>query len=284
MSVWIVPAQLLRRHALPLRGDHVEGEHHRRRGVDRHRGRDRRPWSMPGEQRLHVVERVDRHALAADLALRARVVGVVAHQRRHVERRGEPGLPVVEQVAEALVGLLGGAEAGELPHRPQPAAVHRRVDAARERILAREADPLLERPDVLGRVERRDRLAAERGEQRVALRRCAGSAPGTSARRRSWHAARQPSRQSLGRPIALGGGARGSRRPPARAGKRGRPGEVARAEAAARTRARSTRACRCPRSPPSSGRAAAARRRARRAARARAPSSQVMFAHTGPRQ
>ena len=59
---------------------------------------------------------------------------------RHVERGGEAGLPVVEQVVEALVGLLGGAEAGELPHRPQAAAVHRRVDAAGERELARVAD------------------------------------------------------------------------------------------------------------------------------------------------
>ena len=50
----------------------------------------------------------------------------------------EARLAVVEQVAEALVGLLGGAEAGELAHRPQPPAVHRRVHAARERELARE--------------------------------------------------------------------------------------------------------------------------------------------------
>ena len=64
---------------------------------------------------------------------RARMVGVVAHQRRHVERGREAGLAVVEQVAEALVRLLGGAEAGELPHRPELAAVHRRIDAARER-------------------------------------------------------------------------------------------------------------------------------------------------------
>ena len=62
------------------------------------------------------------------------MVGVVAHQRRHVEGGREAGLPVLEQVAEARVRLLGRAEAGELPHRPEPAAVHRRVDAARERI------------------------------------------------------------------------------------------------------------------------------------------------------
>ena len=100
------------------------------------------------EQRLHVVERVDGDALAPDLAERARVVGVVAHQRRHVERGRQPGLAVVEQVAEALVGLLGRAEAGELAHRPQPPAVHRdaRVDAARERGLAGKPDALLDGP------------------------------------------------------------------------------------------------------------------------------------------
>ena len=41
-----------------------------------------------------------------DLAQRARVVGVVAHQRGHVERGRETGLAVLEQVVEALVGLL----------------------------------------------------------------------------------------------------------------------------------------------------------------------------------
>ena len=61
-------------------------------------------------------------------------VGVVAHQRRHVERRREPRLPVIEQVAEALVGLLGRPEPGELAHRPQAPAVHGRVDPAGERV------------------------------------------------------------------------------------------------------------------------------------------------------
>ena len=97
------------------------------------------PRSMPPNSVSHVVERVDGDALAPDLAERARVVGVVAHQRRHVERRAQARLAVVEQVAEALVGLLGGAEAGELAHRPQPPAVHRRVHAAGERIAARAA-------------------------------------------------------------------------------------------------------------------------------------------------
>jgi hypothetical protein len=46
---------------------------------------------------------------------------------------------VVEQVPEAGVRLLRRAEAGELPHRPELSAVHRRIDAARERIDARVA-------------------------------------------------------------------------------------------------------------------------------------------------
>ena len=132
-------AELVGRDAVLLGRDDVEGEHHRRGRVDGHRDRDVAEVDAL-EERLHVVERVDRDALAADLAEGARVVGVVAHQRRHVEGGGEARLAVVEQVAEALVGLLGGAEAGELAHRPQAPAVHRRVDAAGERILARLAD------------------------------------------------------------------------------------------------------------------------------------------------
>ena len=95
-------------------------------GVDRHRHRHLAEVDA-GEQRLHVVERVDGDALAADLAEGARVVGVVAHQGGHVKGGREAGLAVVEQVVEALVGLLARAEAGELAHRPQAPAVHRLV-------------------------------------------------------------------------------------------------------------------------------------------------------------
>ena len=128
MSVWIVPPSLSRGDALLLGHADVEREQDRGGPADRHRDRDLAERDA-AEQRLHVVERVDRDALAPDLAERAGVVGVVPHQRRHVERRREAGLAVVEQVAEALVGLLGGAEAGELAHRPQPPAVHRGVHA-----------------------------------------------------------------------------------------------------------------------------------------------------------
>ena len=62
---------------------------------------------IPANSVDHVVEGVDRHPLDADLAERAGVVGVEAHESRHVERGREAGLAVVEQVAEALVGLGG---------------------------------------------------------------------------------------------------------------------------------------------------------------------------------
>src|SRR5437016_12385881 len=95
------------------------------------------------------------------------MVRVVAHQRRHVEGRREPRLPVLEEVAEARVRLLRRAEAGELAHRPEPAAVHRRVDAARERIGAGPAEvALVVELNVLGRVER---LVLDAGDRREEL-------------------------------------------------------------------------------------------------------------------
>src|SRR6266516_1270192 len=80
---------------------------------------------------------------------------------------------MLEEVAEACVRLLRRAEAGELAHRPEPAAVHRRVDAARKRIGARPAEiALVVELDVLGRVERLVLDAGDgRGELSAALRR-----------------------------------------------------------------------------------------------------------------
>ena len=92
------------------------------------------------------------------------MVGVVAHQRRHVEGGAQPGLAVIEQVAEPLVGLLRRPEPRELPHRPQPAAVHARVHPARERILAGEADRVGRRQVRLG-VQRLHRLTGQRRER-----------------------------------------------------------------------------------------------------------------------
>ena len=148
-------------------GGDVESEHDRGGCVDGHRNGHLAEVDA-GEQRLHVVERVDGGALAPDLAERARVVGVVAHQRGHVERGREPGLAVLEQVAEARVGLLAGAVAGELAHRPQPPAIHGGVDAAREGIGAGHADGVIGAADagreVVGRVQLAHGLAGERAK------------------------------------------------------------------------------------------------------------------------
>ncbi len=133
------PAEAVGRDALLLGRDDVKGQQDRGGRVDGHRDGDLVERD-PVEEGLHVVERVQRDALHADFAEAAAVVGVEAHQRGHVEGGREARLPVVEQVVEALVGLLGRSEARELPHRPQPPAVHRRVDAARERVLAGVAD------------------------------------------------------------------------------------------------------------------------------------------------
>ncbi len=170
MSVWIVPPRRSGVMPVLLGCDDVERQEDRGGGVDRHRDRDLVKRD-PVEQGLHVVDRVERHALHSHLTEGAGVIGVEAHQRRHVECRGEPGLAVVEQVAEALVGLLDRAEAGELAHRPQAPAVHRGVHAARVGKLAGVAEVAVGVPavEILGGVERFDRLAGDGLEQGVAL-------------------------------------------------------------------------------------------------------------------
>ena len=156
-------AQLLRLDALLLADQLVEQQQHRRGRVDRHRGRDLVERDAV-EHPPHVVDRVDRHAGAAHLAGAERVVGVAAELGGQVERHREAGRAVVDQVVEALVGLLGRRVARVLAHRPLAVAVHALVDPAREGVLARLAEPLLElgRQVLLG-VERLD-LDARVGE------------------------------------------------------------------------------------------------------------------------
>jgi len=84
----------------------------------------------------HVGHRVDGHADLADLTFGARMIGVVTHLGGQIESARETGLTGGEQELEALVRRLGGTEARVLAHRPQLAAVHRGVNAARVRGLA----------------------------------------------------------------------------------------------------------------------------------------------------
>ena len=153
--------------ALLLGDDQVHREDHRRRRVDRHRRGDRRQVDAV-EQRLHVLERGDADAALADLAERQRIVGIAPHQRRQVEGDAETGAARRQQLLVARVGLLRRPVAGELPHRPQAAAVAVAVNAARVRKGAGvgEIARVVDGRDAVRRVQLVDRSAGDRCEPR----------------------------------------------------------------------------------------------------------------------
>jgi len=98
---------------------------------------------------------------AISKSLGQRVVGVEPALRGQVEGDVEAGLAVGDQVLEAGIRVRRIAEARVLAHRPRLLAEHQRVDAPRERKLARQAEhrePAARREVVL-RVERLDRNA-----------------------------------------------------------------------------------------------------------------------------
>ena len=99
--------------------------------VDGHRGRDLGEGDAVEESR-EIVKRADRDADLPDLTSDRRIVRVVAHLCREIERHRQPGLAVLQEVAIPRVRLLRRPEPGVLPHRPQTAAVHRRLDPAGE--------------------------------------------------------------------------------------------------------------------------------------------------------
>ena len=102
------------------------------------------------------------------LARSARVVGVEPELRRQVERDREPRLALREQVAVALVRLLGRREARVLADRPRPAAVHVAVDAARERRRARRLELARRVGRPVDRLDLDARLVHERRRRVVA--------------------------------------------------------------------------------------------------------------------
>jgi len=121
---------------LALGGGHVEGQQDRGRPVDGEAGADLVQGDAV-EQHLGVGQGVDGDADPAHLLAHLGVVGVVAALGRQVKRYQQPGAALLEQVAVAAVGLLGGAEPGVLPQRPQPALVTGGIAAAGEGEAAR---------------------------------------------------------------------------------------------------------------------------------------------------
>ncbi len=162
------PPDPVERHTLLFGSGEEEAVQHDRRAVDRHR----HGYTIEGnsvEQSLHVGETGDCHAALSNFALGHRIVRVVSHQRRKVERHRETGLAPVEQELVPLIGFLGRREAREQPHRPQARAVHRLVRTPCERILARKTKVphvfVVQR--VKRRVQRPDRPARNGREVRV---------------------------------------------------------------------------------------------------------------------
>ena len=94
------------------------------------------------------------------------MVGVHANLRGEIEGYGEAGLAFAEQIAIALVGFDGGAEARVLAHGPEAAAVHRWIDAAGVGEFAGVADGRfwIRGGEIVLRVEAIDGEAGERRE------------------------------------------------------------------------------------------------------------------------
>ena len=133
--------------ALFLGNEFVEEQQDRRGGIDRHRRRHLVEGD-PGEEPLHVLDRIDRDPGPADLTVRARMIRVQTHLGRQIERDRQARLAVFKQVAEPAVGVLGGPQACVLAHRPQTAAVHRGVRATRERECPGVAEAVVGVPSV----------------------------------------------------------------------------------------------------------------------------------------
>ena len=132
-------AELVCRDALLLCHCDVHREQDGSRGIDRHGRGDLAEVDLVKED-FHVSERVDRDADLADFAFGNRIIGIITDLRRQIECTRKARRTVFNQHAIALVRLLCRGEACVHAHRPEAAAIHRRLNAARVRVDAREAD------------------------------------------------------------------------------------------------------------------------------------------------
>ena len=190
-SFCTVPRELRARHALLLADHHVHREQDRRGRVDRHRGgdaveRDAAEEIAPGRPPCRSPRRPARPRLAPSAWSESYPIWV--GRSNAVER---PVCPAVEQAAEAAVGLLGRAESGVLAHGPEPAGVHRGMDAAREGELAGRAE-----------IASRDRRPSPPGRRPSSQRRLDGRAARAGCRRAASVSATNPT--SSREPITSG--------------------------------------------------------------------------------
>jgi len=119
-------ADLVPRYALLFGQGQIHAQKNRCRGVDGHGGGDLVKGDTI-EQDLHVLDGVDGHPDLADFTHGKRVVTVVTGLRGQMEGDAQAGLALIQQVAVAFVGLLGGPKTGVLTHGPIAAAIHGRL-------------------------------------------------------------------------------------------------------------------------------------------------------------
>src|SRR6267378_3357554 len=157
--------EFLQAGALPFRNGYIETKQDCGGGVDGH-GRGDFFEGDAVEERLHVFEGVDGDTDFADFAESERMVGIHANLRGQIEGDGKTGLALAQEVAVALVGFGGGAEAGVLAHGPEAAAVHGGVDAASKGIFTGITEGVIGVPagKILFRVETIDGQAGESGK------------------------------------------------------------------------------------------------------------------------
>src|ERR1700730_17830138 len=96
------------------------------------------------------------------------MIGVHANLGGEIESHREARLALAEEIAIALVGFSGAAEAGVLAHGPKAAAVHGGVDAAGKRIPPRITNQFF-RHRVKRAVRRVDALEGNPGKRRESL-------------------------------------------------------------------------------------------------------------------
>ena len=149
---------LILAHPLLLGHGDVHGQQDGSGGVDGHGSGDFVQRNLP-EKDLHVRERVDGHPTLADFSPAQGVIGIPAHEGRHVEGSAESGLPLGQKVTKPLVGFLRGSHSSEHAHGPKPTPVHVGLNSSGVRVLAREPDFL---PEVVP-------LDVQRGVKRLNL-------------------------------------------------------------------------------------------------------------------
>ena len=133
------PGELVEIQPAILRHRDVHRQEDPGRRVDGHRHADVLEVDAV-EEPIHVLEQVDGDTLPPYLPTARRMVGVVAHQRRHVEVDGQTGLTLRDQIPEPLVGLIRRPEPCDLTHRPDSTPIHGGVRAPGERVPARQTD------------------------------------------------------------------------------------------------------------------------------------------------